>query len=345
MSWSSVRGHDAVVQAFARAVQRGRLAHAYLFVGPHGIGKRRFARELAKTLLCEGGPPAAERATFAACDRCPACIQVVAGTHPDLVVHGRPEESHELPIAVVRELCQAFGLKSARGRGKVAILDDADELNEEAANGFLKTLEEPPPGSLLILIGTSPELQLRTIVSRCQVVHFAPLSATLVAEVLQANEVDAALVPRLVRLAAGSPGQALALADPALWEFRSALLAALTQPRFDSVALGRQWGQFVEEAGKESASQRRRASLAIGLLIDFLSSALHLATEAGLADTSAEDQETLRQLANRLGADGLLAAIQRCLEADAQVDRRVQLLLVLDALTDALAQRWARTAS
>ncbi len=77
---------------------------------------------------------------------------------------------------MIRELCDQFALKPARGLRKVAILDDADDLNEEASNAFLKTLEEPPPGAVLILIGTSAELQLETIVSRCQVVRFDPLA-------------------------------------------------------------------------------------------------------------------------------------------------------------------------
>ena len=80
-----------------------------------------------------------------------------------------------MPIRVIRELCDQFGLKPARGVHKVAIVDDADDLNDEAANAFLKTLEEPPPGAVLILIGTSAEVQLDTIVSRCRVVRFYPL--------------------------------------------------------------------------------------------------------------------------------------------------------------------------
>jgi DNA polymerase-3 subunit delta' len=340
MSWTRVRGHDAVVEALARAVRRGRLAHAYLFAGPPGVGKRLFADELAKTLLCEGGPPPAERPRFEACDRCPACAQVAAGTHPDLTAVGRSEGSLEVRVDVVRELCQSFGLKSARGRGKVAILDDADDLNEQAANCLLKTLEEPPNGAVLILIGTSPDRQLPTIVSRCQVVRFAPLPDPAVAEVLRAHEVEAAVAPRLVRLAAGSPGQALALADPVLWEFHTALLRDLANPRFDSVALGRRWTEFAAEAGKEAADQRRRVVFALRLLVDFLSEALRAAVDPNSAAPDPESQAA-RTLAVRLGPDALLAVLQRCLDADTQVNRVVQLGLVLDALSDALSQRWA----
>src|SRR3712207_5042950 len=102
MSWSSVRGHDRLIDAFARVVRRGRLAHAYLFVGPDGVGKRRFARELAKSLLCEARSDADP---LAACGRCDACLLVDAGTHPDFFEVGRPEEKNELPIEVMKELC------------------------------------------------------------------------------------------------------------------------------------------------------------------------------------------------------------------------------------------------
>src|SRR5437016_2190902 len=225
VSWQRVRGHERLVDAFDRVVRRGRLGHAYLFAGPPGVGKRLFAEELARALLCES--PA--RTRLEACDLCPACRQVAAGTHPDLFIAGKPEESLELPIDVMRDLCRSFSLKSARDRGKVVILDDADDLNEESANCFLKTLEEPPPRSVLLLIGTSPDRQLATIRSRCQVVHFAPLAGELVAELLRAQGAeDPALIERLVRLSGGSPGRARALADPALWEFRRQMLGQLS---------------------------------------------------------------------------------------------------------------------
>jgi DNA polymerase-3 subunit delta' len=319
---------------FARAVARGRLAHAYLFTGPRGVGKRLFAFELGKALLCEASPAG----RFEACDRCPACIQVAAGTHPDFFSCGRPEDKLELPIEVMRELCQSFGLKSARGRGKVAILDDADDLNEESANCFLKTLEEPPPRSILLLIGTNPDRQLATIVSRCQVVRFSPLPLDLVRELVGTPEgADPATVDRAVRLSGGSPGQGLALADPALWKFRRTLLEGLCQSPPPTVELAQQWMRFVEEVGKEGGAQRRRASLVLRLLIDLLNGALALSVEAKPILVETGEEPLLQKLAVSLGTDRLLDLLQRSMEADFQIDRRVQLVLVLEALVDSLA--------
>src|SRR6266540_2282693 len=101
MSWERVRGHGAVLGSFRAALARGRLGQAYLFVGPEGIGKRLFALQLAKALLCERPP-----APLETCDVCHACAQVEAGTHPDVFRVRTPDEKHELPIAEIREFCK-----------------------------------------------------------------------------------------------------------------------------------------------------------------------------------------------------------------------------------------------
>lgn len=336
MSWKRVRGHEAQVEAFDRAVRRGRLAHAYLFVGPPGVGKRLFAVELAKSLLCESRPADGR---LEGCDHCAACAQVEAGTHPDFYTASRPPETAEFPISLMRELCQHFSLKAARGRGKVVVIDDADDLNSESANCFLKTLEEPPHGSVLILIGGSTDRQRQTIVSRCQVVRFRPLPPETVGDVLKANGVDdATLRERSIQLGEGSPGQALALADPALWEFRQSLLTSLTRPRFDAVALAKAWMEFVQEAGKESVHQRRRARLTLRLLIDFLRDALAFGLKDGAGERRGDDRPLLTAMAKSINADQITSLLERCLEADFQIERNVGTALVVEALLDAFAQ-------
>ena len=338
MVWQRVRGHEAQVEGFRRAVRRGRLAHAYLFTGPPGVGKRLFAVELAKALLCEGNTGD----ELEACDRCPACAQVEAGTHPDFYPAARPADALEFPIELMRELCQGFALKSARGRGKVVVIDGADDLNRESANCFLKTLEEPPPRSVLVLIGSSPDRQLPTIVSRCQVIRFTPLPPETVGELLKAQGVDdPALRERLARLSGGSVGRALALAEPELQQFRRALREGLTRVPPDAVGLAKKWLELVEGAGKEAAAQRRRAQLVLRLLVDFLDDALTVGLGGAPRRTEPEDQPALEALAGRVGPEALLAALERCLEADGQIDHRpwVPLPLILEGLLDALAQR------
>src|SRR5436190_1273316 len=189
MTWQNIRGHDRVVEKFRRALARGRLASTFLFVGPSGIGKRTFALTLAKGLLCERVP----EQRLEPCGECPSCLQVASLNHPDVELIAKPADKAFIPLELLigdadhrmrAGLCYSIALKPYSGRRKVAIIDDADYLNKEGANCLLKTLEEPPPRSLLILIGTSEQRQLPTIRSRCQIMRFQPLAENDVAELL-----------------------------------------------------------------------------------------------------------------------------------------------------------------
>jgi DNA polymerase III subunit delta' len=344
MSWSRVRGHENLVSDFQRVVRRGRLGHAYLFVGPEGVGKKQFATELAKAILCEA-PEAAERVQ--ACDQCPACAQIEVGTHPDFQSVGLPEDKHEFPIEIMQDLIGHLALKPARGKHRVAIIDDVDDLNEEAANCFLKTLEEPPPRSLLILIGTSPDRQFATIVSRCQVIRFPGLPVEIVADRLVSDGVVSNLADarRLAEQAGGSLGDARLLADPAVAKFRRELFDGLSQPRVNSVALAEKAVRFSEDAGKESAAKRDRGRLAIQFLIGLLRAALHVQSGQRPAFDDPKDLQAASRLAERLPDDRLLDALERCLQANYQVDRRLQLVLVLEAVIDALGQSLQKSGS
>ena len=335
MSWTPIRGHDTILRAFTLAAQKHRIGHAYLFVGPPGVGKQLFARELAKTLLCETPTP-----DFAACDHCSSCSLVNADTHPDLFMVCRPEESNDFPIEVIRDLGANLALKPARGGRKVAILDDADDLNDASANCFLKTLEEPPPGSVLILIGgTSPDHQLPTIVSRCQVIRFAPLPTAILREILQAHGItDPTRQDRLLRLSAGSAGQALALEDEALWQFRQRLLEGLSADRVESVVLAQEWMRFLDEVGKDGAVHRRTASLIVKLLIGILESALRFALGAEVTGLDPTEAHLLEKIAQRVGPDRLMEWIERATQADFHIDRKVQLVLAVEALLDGLGR-------
>jgi DNA polymerase-3 subunit delta' len=336
MSWDRVRGQSAALAAFRSAADRGRLGQAYLLVGPDGVGKRLFATELAKALLCEKPP-----GPLAACDHCPSCAQVAAGTHPDVLTLATPEGKHELPIDEMRGFCTRMSLKPARGRRKVGVVLDADDFNEESANSFLKTLEEPAPGSLLLLLATGTDRQLPTILSRCQVVRFAPLTAADLRAVLEAEGVAADQLDRLVRLGGGSAGRAIALADPAVWELRRALVDGVAAPRPNFGALAEAWQRFYEDAGKDTAAQRLRVSLAVGFLVEAVRNALRLSLGADVPGLDPDEADRLRAFADRLGPDRLLELADRLVEADANVARRVQLILVVESVLEQFTRRAA----
>jgi DNA polymerase-3 subunit delta' len=149
------------------SLKRGRLAHAYLFHGPRGTDKEAMARTLAKALNCSNK-------AHDCCDACDSCRRIDAGVHPD-VYWVRPEsKSRRITIEQIREFENAVNLKPSLGRVKIGVLVDADCLSEQASNAFLKTLEEPPAQTIIILLTAEPQRLLSTILSRCLRISFGP---------------------------------------------------------------------------------------------------------------------------------------------------------------------------
>lgn len=205
----ALQGADAAQAAFETALSRGRLHHAWLLTGPEGVGKATFAYRAARQLL---------GARDAGSELDPVSRLVCARSHPDLMVldleaaDGKPRRS--IPVDEARQLPEFFSKAPAMAPFRVAIIDTADDLNVNAANAVLKTLEEPPERGVLFLISNSPGKLLPTIRSRCRRLAFAPWAedevAAFLVERAGADEHDAAL---LARMAHGGPGRALALAE------------------------------------------------------------------------------------------------------------------------------------
>jgi DNA polymerase-3 subunit delta' len=160
------------VQLLQRSLARGRLGHAYLFTGDQLDDLELLARTLAKTLNCVN-PVNTDGVATDCCDECPACRKIENGTHAD--IHwARPEsKSRVITVEQMRDLMQQIQLRPAEAEYKVTIIAGADRLNTQAANAFLKTLEEPPAKSILILLSTEPSRILETILSRCLRLNFS----------------------------------------------------------------------------------------------------------------------------------------------------------------------------
>jgi DNA polymerase-3 subunit delta' len=344
MSWQGLMGHDEIAARFRRALAGGRLASTFLFVGPAGIGKRSFALKLAQSVLCERVP----ETDLAPCGQCPACLQVLAGTHPDVEVVAKPADRAFIPLEALigddehrmREgMCYNIALKPYSGKRKIAILDDADYLNKEGANCLLKTLEEPPLGSLIILIGTSEQRQLPTIRSRCQVVRFRPLAANEVAQLLlsQGHVANATEAERAAALAQGSLEAALHWLEPEFSEFRSAFLDYLSAAEAKPADFVKSLSAFVEAGGKEAAAKRARLKEAAGVAEQFY--AQLVATIAG--QPSAADPE-LTQAAQRAArwfpanTESAARCRELCLEAVQHVEANANQANVIEWWLDEL---------
>jgi DNA polymerase-3 subunit delta' len=220
MNFSSIIGHDRAIGILKRALANDALAHAYLFAGESGIGKRTTALALAAALNCSAPLPEG------GCGSCAACHRVAAGSHPDVLVIMPESEDEQLlstlskreagkasdriKIEQVRQAQERLSLKAFEGRKKVLIIDGAETMTDEASNAFLKTLEEPPGDSLIIMITSLPQGLLATIRSRCQAIAFPPLPRKVLAGVLQEKRgLGAEDAWFLAALSRGSIGRAM----------------------------------------------------------------------------------------------------------------------------------------
>lgn len=230
MSFADVVGHASQIEFLRRAARGGRLAHALLLAGPPGVGKRAVAGAFTAALLCD------EKGDDA-CGRCPGCRQLAAGSHPDALVVELPRDKREIPIDRARELNQFLRLQPLRAGRKVAIVDDAHLLNLPAQNALLKGLEEPPAGSLVVLVAQNADALLPTIRSRCQRLLFGPLTDDEVGLVLEKRlGVAADEARRLAAEGDGSVARALRQRDtaaggasPRLADLRGAGYGAVVQ--------------------------------------------------------------------------------------------------------------------
>jgi len=221
MAMKDIIGQNKAVSMLQGILQRDRLAGAYLFCGESGIGKKTTAINFAKAVNClrTGGnstdrevgflltpDPQSQIPAFDACEVCDSCLKINAGTHPDVITIA-PEE-RIIKIEEIRAIEGALSFRPFEGKKKTVIVDDADSMNSSAANAFLKTLEEPPEDSLIILISSRPDRLPATIRSRCSKISFQTHSLSSCEEILK-KKMNSDEAAQALRLSLGRPGIAL----------------------------------------------------------------------------------------------------------------------------------------
>lgn len=215
-------GHDFQKEILKRAASEGLVSHSYLFSGPDGIGKKLVANEFAKLINCQTG----DSLNSDSCD-CSSCSKIDKGIHPD-VIYVQFEGVKSIKVEQVREgVEERLFLKSFEGKYKIVIVDEAHRMSNGAQNAFLKTLEEPPPNSVIILITSNPDSLLPTIRSRCQLIKFNPLPEELILEELKKrDELSSEEAQICSKLSRGSLGKALSM-DLETIEWRKELIQFL----------------------------------------------------------------------------------------------------------------------
>ena len=341
-------GHTGALRYLARSVETGRLAHAYLITGPRHVGKQSLALDLTRAVNCDPPADLFGEAPAPPCGTCPQCDRIERGLHADVrliqvetVQAGSGDGDGESPrgrknigIGQIRDLLHEAWLKPFEGRRRVFIVDGAELMTQEAANAFLKTLEEPADDVLMILLATSTFGVPETIVSRCQRVELRSVPAEVIALALMERfgVEDEALARKLARLARGCPGIAVSmLADPTALDRHaqaalrlSGVLAGSLEQRF----------RYARDLAGSFRRDREAVFAELDLWLEWWRDVLLL--KHGLSDrvTNAEWVGFLDAVAGALEAPAALAAAQtventgRALRANATPRLALEVLML-----------------
>ena len=328
----SVAGHDQVVRALSNGLEQGRTSHAYLFVGPKGVGKMHLALNLAQALNCT--QPLPEQRP---CGACAQCRRIMARKHADIKVVGLPVASADgparktIPIDSIKEMQAAAGLQPFEGRYNVCIIDGADSLSPDAANRLLKMLEEPPAAVVLLLLAENEEDILETVLSRCQTLRLRPVPRLIIEQYLVKRcEVEPARAAVLAALADGCIGWTIQAAqDPELLENREAVFEELArlplQPYHERMEIARRVAD---------GFPRKREEVYLWLtLLQQLWRDLLLAKGGQMESlVHAHRAEGLREMAARLTFIEIAAGIKLAAETGERLEANANPRLALDVL-------------
>ncbi|MBI4686424.1 MAG: DNA polymerase III subunit delta' [Nitrospirae bacterium] len=252
MALKDIVGQERALNILQGSIARNRIAHAYLFAGESGIGKRLTAINFIKALNCQNLKGSNESPIkIDCCDKCPSCLRIDKGAHPDVFFIAPEGDGGQIKVAVIRKLIEDISFKSFEGGWKAVVMDEAESINQEAANAFLKTLEEPPEKTVFILISSMPDMLLSTIRSRCQRINFSPLPLAEMSSMLEENlELKTQNSKLICMLSSGRLGVALAKdliekRDASLNEIKM-MLGNIEDAQWEDRGAMEEWFEWVE---------------------------------------------------------------------------------------------------
>jgi DNA polymerase-3 subunit delta' len=245
MSFHDIYGHEKKIEIIQKALAQKRIGHAYLFTGIPAVGKKTLAREFVKALNCEK-----EDALHDSCGECSSCRKIQKGNHLD--VFFVEANGQFIRIDAIREIREQMKCRPLEARRRVFVIDDADKMNDQAANALLKILEEPSPSNILILVTARPYSMPSTIISRCQHVRFNPLRFDTVAKFLvDRMGMDNKRALLLAGLSGGSIGHAMELNEDDIVIYRTELLKLLSMIQRDDPFSLINFASFLGQGKKE----------------------------------------------------------------------------------------------
>ncbi|WP_298436005.1 DNA polymerase III subunit delta' [Geobacter sp.] len=320
MSFSRILGQDTAVDVLRRALRTGKLAHAYLFEGIEGCGKRTTALALVAAAFCSHGE---------GCGSCPSCRKMASGQHPDL--HSVGPDGAFIKIDQIRDLQRELVLRPVEAPLKACVIEEADRLNPAAANALLKTLEEPPGNALMILLTSRLAGILPTVRSRCQLLRFGELPERTIEDELLRRGTAPAAARLAASLAGGSLGRALELGEQGDTAGRGELLKRLATLSLASITP-------LFEAAEELSADRETAVGTLDELTSLLRDVMLIQGGGGTGVVNRDLLPLLEQEAVRTTLEQSGERIARIMEARQALGRNANPRLTLDVLLMRLAR-------
>ncbi|MCX7981489.1 MAG: DNA polymerase III subunit delta' [Syntrophales bacterium] len=318
MVYHHIYGHEKQIAFLKHVVSTKKIAHAYVFCGPEGIGKRTVALSFAASLLC----PSSEEG--AGCGHCSTCERTMKGSHPDTVIISPTVAT--IKIQDIRDAIMATTLHPLEGLRRVVIIDEADHMSEPAANAILKTLEEPRPGNFFLLITARPYRLPPTIISRSQLIAFSPLARSqLTRFLLDQTKLSREQAEIIAACTDGRISKALSLANDEYFSFREEMHHALTSAIKSKALAPLILSRFISQEKMELEDK-------LTVLTTLFRDALWL-KETGSTEgiANVDFLEIIRILAHQLSPRQILLNIQTLTQAQLDLELNANKSLTLDA--------------
>ena len=315
-----------ISKRFATLIRHQRLAHAYLFVGPEDVGKSESALAVAKLVNCHANM---EGTKEECCDKCPSCLKINSGNHPDIFIVDKGEEQ-SIKIARIRELVSRIQLRPFEARKKVFIIKGIEDLTLEGSNALLKTLEEPTDNSLLILTTSVPERNLGTIKSRCHAVHFFPLSKEkLAAELNGEYSIPEEASHFLAYFSEGCLGKAKRLNEKKFFDKKNLII--------DNIVFQRENESYI----KEILADQRQTQEALAVLLSWFRDVIFLKTQVEPGRLMHIDRvHELSRLAAQYSFNQVKTIIEGIVNTSKLLEENLNVKIPLSLLREAI---WAKS--
>jgi DNA polymerase-3 subunit delta' len=318
MPFTGIAGHSGVISTIRRILGSGRIAHAYLFSGPEGVGKKKVATAFIEALFCgkaEG------------CGECISCRKIASGNHPDM--HLLEPDGQFIKVDQVRALQKDLAYKPYEASRKACIIDGADRFNPSSGNSLLKTLEEPPGNALMILLASNIDAVLPTIRSRCQQISFSGVPADEIAGFLESAGIDPDSARVAASLSGGSIARALSLCSEEIMAERADLITRACNLSGNSMTDLFSFGELFDK-------DREKTLQALEILTSFWRDMLHLSS-GSCAIVNKDLSVLLERETSKRSTEALLRGIEDLGSIRQAILRNANVRLSMDVLSMQLA--------